>query len=147
MLSKPALYISCFLKQNQAEYYNRLSEVRRKGSYEPWIWFFIRGINNTAEDAIGAIEQMTALRERNTERIAFLGRSAKTALKLYTYIERNPIIEIGKTAEDLGFSFNTAAKAVGHLVALNILRPTADAKRNRCFAYEDYLTILRKDTE
>ncbi|MFP3041536.1 Fic family protein [Treponema primitia] len=147
LLSKPALYLSCFLKQNQAEYYNRLSEVRRRGSYEQWIRFFIRGIKDTTEDAIGAIEQMTALREWNTGRIASLGRSAKTARKLYAYIERNPIIEIGKTAEDLGLSFNTAAKAVNHLTALNILRPTADAKRNRCFAYEDYLAILRKDTE
>lgn len=147
LLSKPALYISCFLKQNQAEYYNRLSEVRRKGSYEQWVRFFMQGINDTAEDAIAAIEQMAALRERNTGRIASLGRSTKTAMKLYTYIERNPIIEISKTADDLGVSFNTAAKAVDHLAALNILRPTADARRNRCFAYEDYLAILRKDTE
>ena len=38
-ISKPVIYISYFLKKNQIEYYDRISEVRRNGNYEQWISF------------------------------------------------------------------------------------------------------------
>jgi Fic family protein len=34
LLSKPVIYVSCFLKQNQIEYYDRISKVRRSGNHE-----------------------------------------------------------------------------------------------------------------
>lgn len=34
LLSEPIIYISYFLKKNQIEYYDRISEVRRSGNYE-----------------------------------------------------------------------------------------------------------------
>jgi len=36
--------------------------------------------------------------------------------------------------------------AVKKLMALGVLRETTNASRNRVFAYDAYLTILRKDT-
>ena len=41
LISKPIIYISYFLKKNQIEYYDRISEVRRSGNYEQWISFFL----------------------------------------------------------------------------------------------------------
>jgi hypothetical protein len=43
-------------------------------------------------------------------------------------------------------SYNAVAKAVNYLVTSGLLRQTTDVRRNRLFAYEDYLRILRKDT-
>jgi len=40
LFSKPVLYVSFFLKKNQVEYYDRISEVRRSGNYEQWVRFF-----------------------------------------------------------------------------------------------------------
>ena len=40
LLAKPVIYISYFLKKNQIEYYDRISEVRRSGNFEQWIRFF-----------------------------------------------------------------------------------------------------------
>ncbi|GHV93650.1 hypothetical protein AGMMS50268_41530 [Spirochaetia bacterium] len=152
VLAKPVLYISCFLKQNRQEYYDRLSLVRARGDYEQWVRFFVRIVHDTAVDAITSINALYELREQNLQKIAALGRSAKTARKVYGYLEQSPIIEIGKTAGDLGLSFNTAAKAVTHLCALGILKQTEQAgpaagrlaERNRTFAYTDYLDILRQ---
>lgn len=42
LISKPIIYISYFLKKNQIEYYDRISEVRRSGNYEQWISFFLK---------------------------------------------------------------------------------------------------------
>ena len=43
-------------------------------------------------------------------------------------------------------SYNTVSAAVKKLVELGILKETTNASRNRVFAYEEYLKILRKDT-
>ena len=65
---------------------------------------------------------------------------------LFGYIEKNPIIDIGKTASDLDVSFNTASSYINRLVECGILVQTNNAERKRIFSYEDYLSILRKDT-
>lgn len=70
----------------------------------------------------------------------------KTRWLVFHYLESNPIIEIGKTAEALGISFGTASSAVERLASVGILTQTTTSKRNRTFAYKDYLAILRKGT-
>ena len=66
--------------------------------------------------------------------------------RLFHYLESNPIIDIQKTSTALGVSYNTAASAVSRLMDLGILVQTENVRRNRIFAYEEYLKILRKDT-
>jgi Fic family protein len=146
VLSKPALYLSCFLKQNQVEYYDRLMEVRRTGAYEQWVRFFVQAVHEAAVDAVSTIRELTALRGQNTRKIATLGRAAKNAGRLYGYLEGSPIIELGKTAAELGLSYNTVAKAVDKLCALGILKQTTANARNRRFSYTEYLDILRRGT-
>ena len=145
ILSKPILYISYFLKLNRIEYYDRLMEVRNKGNYEQWIRFFIKALYQTSEDAIETINLLVNLRKKNQEAIAALER-AKNVRRLFDYIEKSPIIDIRKTSTELGISFTAAARCVDKLCDLGILRQTETVKRNRCFAYEEYLNILRKDT-
>lgn len=45
VLSSPALSISGFLKRNRAEYYDRLTEVRRTGNYAQWVKFFLHALS------------------------------------------------------------------------------------------------------
>lgn len=65
ILTAPALYISYFLKRNRIEYYDRMTEVRRKGNYEQWITFFLQAVMESAEDAVHTIDQLTALHDKN----------------------------------------------------------------------------------
>jgi Fic family protein len=146
VLSSPTLYISYFLKLNRQEYYDRLNLVRNTGNYEQWIEFFIQALYQTADDALDTINLLINLRDKNLKMISNLGRSAKTARLLYDYIEKNPIIGIRKTSDDLKISYTTVSRAVQNLVELQILELTKSVKRNRFFVYDDYLTILRKDT-
>lgn len=64
ILTAPALYISYFLKRNRIEYYDRMTEVRRKGNYEQWITFFLQAVMESAEDAVHTIDQLTALHDK-----------------------------------------------------------------------------------
>lgn len=146
ILTTPALYISYFLKKNRIEYYDRMTEVRAKGNYEQWVKFFLQAIIESAEDATAAIDELTSLHNANVTVISKLGRASKNALLVFNYLESNPIIEIGKTSEVLNISFNTVSSAVKRLVDVDILVQTSDSSRNRTFAYEAYLDILRKGT-
>ncbi len=147
VLTTPALYISYFLKQNRIEYYDRMTEVRSKDNYEQWVKFFLRAIYESAEDAINTIDKLTALHDQNVAIIEGMGRGAKTAMRLFAYLESNPIIEIQKTAAALDLAFNTVSGAVSRLSLAGILSQTNATNRNRTFAYSDYLEILRGGTE
>lgn len=145
-ISKPIIYISYFLKKNQIEYYDRISEVRRSGNYEQWISFFLEAVSAAAKDSLDTVEKLNALHEQNIGRLPRSTRANDNVRKLFDYIEQYPIIDIKKTAEVLGISYNTASSAIKKLEQVGILRQTTNASRNRVFSYEDYLHILRKDT-
>ncbi len=146
ILTTPALYISYFLKKNRVEYYDRMTEVRSKGNYEQWVKFFLQALAESAKDAIAAIDELTTLHDKNVDLVAGMGRASKNAMLVFRYLEANPIIEIGKTAEALGITFGTASNAVERLSSAGILEQTTTGRRNRTFAYKDYLAILRKGT-
>ena len=146
ILTTPALYISYFLKKNRIEYYDRMTEVRSKGNYEQWIRFFLQAIAECAEDAIITIDKLTALHNKDEAAIRQTGRATRNTLLVFHYLEANPIIDIQKTADALGISFNTTASAVKKLIDKSILVQTNNKNRNRTFAYEAYLDILRDGT-
>ena len=146
ILTTPALYISYLLKKNRVEYYDRMTEVRSKGNYEQWVKFFLQALAESAKDAIAAIDELTALHDKNVDLVAGMGRASKNAMLVFRYLEANPIIEIGKTAEALGITFGTASNVVERLSSAGILEQTTTGRRNRTFAYKDYLAILRKGT-
>lgn len=146
VLTSPALYISYFLKKNRTEYYDRMTEVRRKGNFEQWIKFFLEAFTESAEDAILTINELALLHNKNTERILKMGRISKNAESVLKYMESHPIIEIKKTAEALGIAYNTVSNIVNRFVNADILYQTTSANRNRIFTYKAYLAILRKGT-
>ena len=146
LISKPIIYISYFLKKNQIEYYDRISEVRRSGNYEQWISFFLEAVSAAAKDSLDTVEKLDALHVGNIEKLPKTSRSNDNVRKLFDYIEQYPIIDIKKTSEVLKISYNTVSSAIKKLEMLGILKQTTNASRNRVFAYEDYLNILRKDT-
>lgn len=146
-LNAPALYISYYLKNNRIEYYDRMSEVRNKNNYEQWIKFFLRAIKESAEDAIDTIKKLSELHNKNIIVIEKMGRASKTAKILFDYLEKNPIIDIKKTANDLSLAFSTVSASVKRLEECKILVQTNTSGRNRVFSYEEYVEILRKDTQ
>ena len=146
VLTTPALYISYFLKKNRIEYYDRMTEVRSKDNYEQWIKFFLQAVSESAADALSAIDELTQLHDKNLLLIQSMGRVTKNAVRVFTYLETNPIIEIKKTAAALEITFNTVSSVIARLIDAGILVQTDQSSRNRTFAYEAYLGILKKGT-
>ena len=147
LLSKPILYISYFLKLNRVEYYDRLSAVRQKGDYAQWVKFFLKALTQSAKDASASINELSTLYEQNIAKIDALARN-KNIKKLFLYINKHPIIDISKSASELGLSHNTLLKAVNALKELDILILGDESKsRNKLYFYKKYLEILRRDTQ
>jgi Fic family protein len=123
-----------------------MMSVREQGEYEQWVRFFLTAILESANDAIETIDKLVSLHDRNSSLIQNTGRSAKTIKKVFEYLEKNPIIEIQRTAKALKMSFITISNAINQLCDTGILKQTADNRRNRTFFYEEYLNILRNGT-
>lgn len=145
-LNSPSLYISYYLKKNRIEYYDRMSEVRNKDNYEQWIKFFLRAIAESSDEAVDTIKKLSDLHHNNVELISNMGKASKNVQIIFGYLEKNPIIDTRKTSEELGISYSTVSRVIAKLEECGILKQTDNASRNRVFAYEDYLEILRKDT-
>lgn len=147
VISCPSLYISYFLKMNRIEYYDRMSQVRKTGDYEQWVLFFLQALADSSSDAIDTIDKLTKLHNRNINLLDNISPRQKTnVLKVFIYLEKNPIIDIQKTANTLDLSYNTVAKAILLLIDKGILRQSAKSGKTKIYSYFDYLDILRKDT-
>ena len=147
VISCPSLYISYFLKMNRIEYYDRMSQVRKNGDYEQWVLFFLQALADSSSDAIDTIDKLTKLHNRNINIFDDISPRQKTnVLKVFNYLEKNPIIDIQKTANALNLSYNTVAKAILLLIDKGILKQSAKSGKTKIYSYFDYLDILRKDT-
>lgn len=147
ILSTPSVYISYFLKMNRIEYYDRMTQVRKTGDYEQWILFFLQALSDSAEDAIQTIDELTKIHNRNAQKFENMTkRQQANAMNFLIYLEKNPIIDIQKTAAALNLSYNTVAKSVALFVDNGILQQTEKPGRSKIYSYVDYLAVLRKDT-
>lgn len=146
LLTKPVIYVSYFLKKNQIEYYDRISEVRRSGNYEQWVRFFLEAVSAAAADAVTSIELLAKLHDENIAKLPKSSRSKDNVRAVFDYLEQHPIIDIKRTAAALDISYNTVSSVIRKLVGLGILKETTNAARNRVFAYDQYLQILRNGT-
>lgn len=147
ILSTPSVYISYFLKMNRIEYYDRMTQVRKTGDYEQWILFFLQALSDSAEDAIQTIDELTKIHNRNAQKFENMTkRQQANAMNFLIYLEKNPIIDIQKTAVALNLSYNTVTKSVALFVDNGILQQTEKSGRSKIYSYIEYLTVLRKDT-
>lgn len=102
---------------------------------------------DSAEDAIHTIDCLAALHDKNIKLFdSFTKRQRNSVLKIFTYLEANPIIAIQKTADALEMSYNTVSKAVSILVDDGVAEQTGKSGKAKIYSYTEYLNVLRKGT-
>lgn len=147
VLSKPVLYLSYFFKRNRQEYYDRLMDVRRKGAWEAWLEFFLRGIAQTSEEGVSSAKRIIALQGECSRLVSDERLSANHAA-LLDFLFESPSITKRKAAEVLGVSEPTAKNVIGNLCRLGILKDMApQAQRSKRFVFKRYLDILEPGTD
>ena len=146
-LSEPILYLSLYFKSNRRIYYDLLTSVRTSGNWEAWIEFFLTGVKETSEQAIGSARRVIALLDSDRKKIEVLGRPAASVLRVFQFAQTHPILSIAPTAQKTGSTFPTVASAIDHLQRLGILHEITGRPRHRLFAYRGYMEILNEGTE
>ncbi|NNM85617.1 MAG: Fic family protein [Phycisphaerales bacterium] len=140
------LYISVAFKQRQGEYYARLDAVRLRGDWEGWIIFFLSCVVAAVSDAVAAIQRLFALTTADVVRVTTAKKTTVAAIRLVQLLPRHPVMTIKLAENLLNVSKPTAGKAVEVLCRCGVLKQTNQDRRNRVYAYSDYLAVLSADT-
>ncbi|MEQ1911343.1 MAG: Fic family protein [Vicinamibacterales bacterium] len=147
VLQQPLLYLSLYFKQHRNEYYRLLDRVRTVGDWEAWLDFFLEGVTGTATSAVETAQRLVALFKRDTTRVQSAGRSAATMLRVLQAFHERPVITLNEVSRRTGLSFPTSAKGVKALVDVGLVRELTGNRRNRVFAYDEYVAIMGEGTE
>jgi Fic family protein len=141
VLQRPVLYLSHYLKQHRASYYDRLMAIRLAGDWEGWLRFFLAGVADVAREAEQTARQIVQLREDTRQR-AQAARMSTTAFRLLEYLFQRPIINVNAARAHLGVSFAAANSLVRELSEIGLLSETTGASRNRIFRFGPYLDLF-----
>ncbi|MBI2170464.1 MAG: Fic family protein [Chloroflexi bacterium] len=145
ILTRPLLYLSAFFKRHQGEYYTLLQRVRDEGVWEEWLRFFLRGLRVVAEEATQNIRAILKMREEHRVLLVSSGPRSSNSQALLDYLFQYPYLTVTNIQAKLKVSFGTANRLAQFLQEKGLLTEVTGRQRNRYFAYEPYLTILRQD--
>ncbi len=146
-IREPMLYLSLYFKKNRKQYYDLLQEIRFQGDWERWIAFFLKGVQETADEAASTAQRLMMLAALDEQKIEALGRAAGSALRVHAFFQRQPIASIAAAAKFSNLSFPAVTTALNNLEKLGIMREVTGKQRSRLFAYGEYMKILSEETE
>ncbi len=147
LLEAPLLYLSVAFKRHRQSYYERLNGVRVNGDWEGWTRFFLDCVTEAADDAVNSAKRLHALTAIDRTKVAGHTKTTLPAIRLFELLPSHPIVTLSLTLKLLGVSKPTAAKTLGALQAAGILREITGKRRDRVYAYHEYLRVLSTDTE
>lgn len=139
-LRHPLLYLSLYLLENRAEYYERLMAIRRAGDWEGWLKFFLTGVRITAEDAMQRSKTILGLYEDVMRKAAALRRSV---IPIAETLFAHPIITTQGARKHTGLAFDTARQALESLATAGIVKEITGQRRGRIYVFDRYIQILR----
>lgn len=144
LLSEPLMYLSGYLKQHQAEYYRRLSNIRTEGDWEAWVTFFLEGVYVAAADAEHSIIEVASLVAAGRKRLLRSPKAGPASYRLFEMLPMMPRFTIERVRQQLDTSFPTATAAVKVLEDLGIVTEMTGQKKNRSYSYQAYVELLSK---
>lgn len=148
ILSKPLLYLSYYFKKNRAEYYDRLMDVRKKGDWENWIKFFLKGVAEVADEATSSASAILKLKDEYTKKLYEKESGNGNYQKLLDILFEQPFVKRTDVAQMLGVSNPTAGNIIDTFCQMGILIDCdPDRSRNKLYAFSKYIDILDKGTE
>ena len=147
LLAAPLLYLSLFFKRHRSEYYRRLDAVRTNGDWEGWLDFFLDGVATTADEAVATARSLSELVAEDRARVLGSKSSTLAAIRLFEQLPEHPLITVANVCKLLGASKPTAGRAVEALEQAGVLAETSGRRRDRLFAYQRYIDLLREGTE
>jgi Fic family protein len=144
LLTLPILYLSRYIIQNKADYYQLLLNVTSKEDWEPWILYILRAVEETALWTNAKIATIKALFEHTA------GYINQRSPKLYTHelvslIFELPYCRISSLTEAGIAKRQTASVYLKQLAEIGVLQETSVGKE-KLFVHPKLLQLLTRDS-
>jgi Fic family protein len=146
VLQRPVLYLSHYLKQHRASYYDRLMAIRMTGDWEGWLRFFLTGVGDVAREAEQTARHIVQLREDIRQR-AQAQRMSASAFRLLDHLFQQPIINVNAAKDHLKVSYVAANGLIRELCELGVLSEVTGGSRNRVFRFGPYIELFAEVAE
>ncbi len=145
-LKSPLLYLSLYFKNHRSEYYELLQKIRTEGKWLDWIHFFLTGIKEISEQAAETATKILKLFSEDEKLVHKLGRPSGSAIRVHSHLRNKPITSVKSAAKELELSEPTVRTSLEHLVKIGIVREISGRKRDKIFAYDNFIKILNEGT-
>ena len=145
LLAEPLLYLSLHFKKNRSDYYSLLDAVRSQGDWEAWLKFFFDGITETSRHAISVAKRLDVLFRGNLLRIGDFGRFKSSTLLVHQALKQRPISNLKSISAETGLSIPAVTNGMSALEQIGIAHELTKRKRNRIYAYSEYISILNEN--
>ena len=132
LLPLPLLYLSVFFNQHRDDYYDLLHAVSERGAWEEWVEFFLRGVAEQANDAIGRAKQLQDLQITWRSQLQEVGLPT-WMLGLADVLFETPLVSGQMVQKRFGVSHPTAMKGLRRLEDMGILREITGKERNKLY--------------
>lgn len=144
LLQRPFFYLSLYLREHRADYYDALQRVRTHGDWEGWLLFYFVGVEVVARQATATTQALSTLFREDEARVHCVGRSAGTALRVYHALRQRILVTATHLTHELDLTWPAVQGALTRLEALGIAREITGRARDRVYAYDRQLALLNQ---
>ncbi len=141
LLDIPVLYLSSYIIKNKSDYYRLLQEVRTKGTWEQWIVWMLKGVEQTAKETVVVVNKIKQMMDKYKVKIrhdfSFYSHD------LINILFKHPYTKIDFLERELKIHRNTAALYLNTLSEHGLLTKIKIGKSNY-YINDGLLEILRK---
>ena len=143
LLPLPVLYMSRYIITNKADYYELLINVTRRGEWEPWVLFMLRGVEETS---IWTTKKIAAIRELADHTAAFVRekRPKIYSRELVDVLFEQPYCRIANLVEAEIVGRQAASRYLKELSSIGVLVEQA-VGREKLFTHPRLLALLTSD--
>lgn len=140
LLDIPILYLSRYITRTKSDYYRLLQSVRDTGQWEPWLLYMLRGVEETAIEALRLVNGIYLLMANTKERLR------KEHGKIYSQdllnnLFRYPYTRIEYVQKELDVSRPTASKYLEELAGSGLVSKQK-AGRNIYYINQPLVALL-----
>jgi Fic family protein len=103
----------------------------------------LTAIIQTSEKGQQTFRNILTLRNQINSEIVSLGRKAENAQKLIIHLYQKPVLSGSAISKFLAITPRAANSLINDLEQMDILKEITGFKRNRVYAFEEYLKLFR----
>lgn len=144
-LRMPVLYLSRYIIRTKGDYYRLLLNVTSRGSWEEWILYILKGVEETSAATVRKIEAIRELQEVFAWRARAVSKGGGDAEMLAVLFEQ-PYCRIATVIKRCGVTRPTATRWLAELADAGLLE---DHKigRDRLFVNREFLDLLTNEED